>query len=344
MRYSSRSSWSMPAGSRRNTPIFRNRKLTLPLVARLPPLLVMMLRTAGHGAGRIVGRRLHQQRHAVRRVALVDHFLVVGGVAPGGALDRRLDLVLGHVDGARVLDDSPQRRVGRRIGAAGLDGHGDVLRDAGELLRHAVPPREHRVLSDFEYASHGAHGARSARRASAPTRQRAPPLAAWPRARRLAERVDYQASCALQHAHAAALRAAGWLRCRAAAAGGSTCSQCSTTARFFSSSHCSLTRAQSATAARKLSYSCAMRWRRCSICEWPRAGQRASFSWARVNCMASSARWIWNGGRALQALRQADVLRGPRSATWSDPTATSARRCDSRARRCGGSCGSPRRR
>jgi hypothetical protein len=28
--------------------------------------------------------------------------------------------------------------------------------DAGELLRHAVPPREHRVLADFEDAAHGA--------------------------------------------------------------------------------------------------------------------------------------------------------------------------------------------
>src|SRR6266853_112428 len=46
MRYSSRSSWSIPAGFRRNTPILRNRKLTLPVVARLPPPLVTMLRTA----------------------------------------------------------------------------------------------------------------------------------------------------------------------------------------------------------------------------------------------------------------------------------------------------------
>ena len=28
------------------------------------------------------------------------------------------------------------------------------LRDARELLRHAVPAREHRVLSDFENAAH----------------------------------------------------------------------------------------------------------------------------------------------------------------------------------------------
>jgi hypothetical protein len=29
-----------------------------------------------------------------------------------------------------------------------------VLGDARELLRHAVPAREHRMLSNFEYASH----------------------------------------------------------------------------------------------------------------------------------------------------------------------------------------------
>src|ERR1700730_6679654 len=88
---------------------------------------------------------------------------IVGGVAPCDALDRRLDAVLRHVDGARVLDGPAQHRIGCRVGTAGLDCHGDVLRDAGELLRHAVPPREHRVLSDFEDAPHGLHGARTER-------------------------------------------------------------------------------------------------------------------------------------------------------------------------------------
>ena len=35
----------MPAGLRRNTPIFLKRKLTLPFVARLPPPFVIALRT-----------------------------------------------------------------------------------------------------------------------------------------------------------------------------------------------------------------------------------------------------------------------------------------------------------
>src|SRR6516225_8903407 len=115
-----------------------------------------------HRACRIVRGGLHQERNAVRRVTLVEHLLVTGSVTPRGALDRRFDLVLRHVDGARVLDDAPQARICARVGPPGLDGHGDVLRDAGELLRHAVPPREHRVLADFEDAAHAVHGARSA--------------------------------------------------------------------------------------------------------------------------------------------------------------------------------------
>src|SRR5207302_3733822 len=91
--------------------------------------------------------------------ALIQHPLIVGGVAARCALDGRLDLILRHVDRARVLDHAAQRRVRSRIRSRGLHGNGDVLRDAGELLRHAVPPREHRVLSDFENASHGPNGA-----------------------------------------------------------------------------------------------------------------------------------------------------------------------------------------
>ena len=61
-------------------------------------------------------------------------------------------------------------------------------------------------------------------------------------------------------------------------------------ASVFSSSHCSFTFAHSATAAWKVSYSCAMRWRTSSICDWPAAGIFASFSCVRLNCMASRAR------------------------------------------------------
>ena len=54
--------------------------------------------------------------------------------------------------------DAAQRRVGCGVGAAVLDGDRDVLADARELLRHAVPAREHRVLSDFEDATHDLAG------------------------------------------------------------------------------------------------------------------------------------------------------------------------------------------
>jgi hypothetical protein len=109
-----------------------------------------------HGARRVVGGGLDHQGDAVRRVGLVDRLMIVGGIAPAGALDRRLDLVLGHVDRARVLDHTAQSRVRSRIGAARLHRHRDVLGDAGELLGHAIPAREHRVLANLENTSHRA--------------------------------------------------------------------------------------------------------------------------------------------------------------------------------------------
>jgi hypothetical protein len=65
-----------------------------------------------------------------------------------------IDLVLGHVHRTRILDDATQRRVAVRIASAGLHGNGDVLADLGELFRHAIPAREHRVLANFKYAAH----------------------------------------------------------------------------------------------------------------------------------------------------------------------------------------------
>ena len=44
---------------------------------------------------------------------------------------------------------------GLRVGTAGFDGDDDLFRQARELLGHAVPAREHRVLADFEDSSHG---------------------------------------------------------------------------------------------------------------------------------------------------------------------------------------------
>ena len=109
-----------------------------------------------HGARRVVGRGFDDDRDAVRRITFVDDLFVRGRVLAEGALDRGFDLVLRHVDVARVLHRAAQRRVGADVGAAGLDGHVDVLGNARELLGHAVPAREHRVLAYFENASHRA--------------------------------------------------------------------------------------------------------------------------------------------------------------------------------------------
>jgi len=110
-------------------------------------------------ARRVVGRGLDHHRDAVRRVALVEDLLVVGRVLARSLLDRRFDLVLRHVDRAGVLDRAAQRRVGLGVGTPGLDGDGDLLADARELLGHLVPAGEHRVLAGFEDASHGRSGA-----------------------------------------------------------------------------------------------------------------------------------------------------------------------------------------
>ena len=144
----------MPAGSRRNTPMRLNRKPTLPVLPRLPPPLLSTLRTlATVRVGLSVAASIRMAMPC-GRVALVDDLLVVGDVLARGALDRRLDLVLRHVDRAGVLDDAAQLRVAGRVGTAGLDRDHDLLADAREGLGHAVPAGEHRVLAGFEDASH----------------------------------------------------------------------------------------------------------------------------------------------------------------------------------------------
>src|SRR5450631_94314 len=62
---------------------------------------------AGNGSCRVVGRGFDEQRDAMRRIPLVDHFLIQSRIAAGGAFDRRLDLIFRHVDGARILDVAP---------------------------------------------------------------------------------------------------------------------------------------------------------------------------------------------------------------------------------------------
>ncbi len=124
----------------------RRREVTAVLVERVAD--------RRHGARRVVRRAFDQHRDTVRRVTLIDDLFEVGSVATGGTLDCRVDLVLRHIHGTRVLDRAAQRGVRVRVGAALFHRDGDVLADAAELLCHAVPAREHRVLSDFENASH----------------------------------------------------------------------------------------------------------------------------------------------------------------------------------------------
>ena len=123
--------------------------------AQVAAVLLEVHAHVGDGAHDVVGGGLHQHRDAVRRVALVEDDLVVGRRLAAGALDGGLDLVLGHVRGAGVLERAAQRRVGVGVGPAGLHRDGDVLADAREQLRHLVPAGEHRGLACLEDASHG---------------------------------------------------------------------------------------------------------------------------------------------------------------------------------------------
>ena len=123
-------------------------------VGEIAAVLAEDVAQAAHGTRGVVRGGVHQQRNAMGRVAFVDNFLVVHRFLAGGAADGRLHLVLRHVEGAGVLDAAAQGGVAIGVVATGADGNADVLGDAGELLRHAVPPREHRMLADFKNTTH----------------------------------------------------------------------------------------------------------------------------------------------------------------------------------------------
>ena len=73
----------------------------------------------GGGAVAVVGQGLDDQRDAARAIALVADLLVALALVAGAAPDRALDVVLGHVGGARRLQRAAQARIGRRVGQAG---------------------------------------------------------------------------------------------------------------------------------------------------------------------------------------------------------------------------------
>ena len=112
---------------------------------------------AGHRAVGVVRGGLHQESDAVRAVSLIDHLLVVGRILRDGAFDRPLDILLGHVLGLGVLDQNTQADVGRRIGAAGLDGDFDLLADFGKSAGHVAPPFQFARLAVLKCSSHDSY-------------------------------------------------------------------------------------------------------------------------------------------------------------------------------------------
>ena len=92
----------------------------------------------GGGPVAVVGRRLDEDRHAARAVALVDDLLELLGVAAAGRLvDRPLDVVGRHVDRAGLLDGQPEPVVRVRIAAALAGRDADLagdLREQGAAL------------------------------------------------------------------------------------------------------------------------------------------------------------------------------------------------------------------
>ena len=240
-----------------------------------------------------------------------------------------------------------RRSVGLEAGsgAAGLDGHGDVLGDAGELLRHAVPAREHRVLADFEDAPHGAHGARSGTGVPA-ARGAARAATSWGCGERAAagSAVNFRRVCALQHAQAPALQVQAALDVTQLALQVDLFPLLEHGALLLAEPLL-LDRAPSRRRRRGSSRTRApARARSGSRREAASAGDGRQARLGALELHRQQRPLDLEGRRALQAAREADERSARGSATWSGPTATSARRCGSRARRCGGSCGSPRRR
>ena len=118
MRSSSSSSWSLTRGGiEAEHAHFLEQEADAAGGAEIAAVLGEDVAHAADGAGRVVGGGFDQQGHAVRRVALVEDLLVIGRLLARGAPDRRVGLVLRHVDGARVLQHAPQRRVRGRIRA-----------------------------------------------------------------------------------------------------------------------------------------------------------------------------------------------------------------------------------
>ena len=84
----------------------------------------------------VVGEALDEQRDALRAVDLVHDRLVVDAAAveATAALDRGVDVLVGHRLLLRLLDGVVERRVAGQVGAAHLGRDLDVLDQLGEQL------------------------------------------------------------------------------------------------------------------------------------------------------------------------------------------------------------------
>src|SRR5699024_6991592 len=103
-------------------------------LAQIAAKLIKVVAHIGRGAVAVVGQRFHHDRHAAGAVTLIGHGLVLGLVAALSALDDALDVVVGHAVGLGLADQRGQLGVGRRVGAALLDGHRDLTADLGKNL------------------------------------------------------------------------------------------------------------------------------------------------------------------------------------------------------------------
>ena len=82
----------------------------------------------------VVGQRLDDERDAAGHAALVAHLVVILAFAARRLLDGAVDIVLGHVLGARGLHGETQARVHRGVGHTHLGGDGDFTRELAEDL------------------------------------------------------------------------------------------------------------------------------------------------------------------------------------------------------------------
>src|SRR5208283_153440 len=94
----------------------------------------------------VVGQALDQDRDPTGSVALVGDVLVgdAAGFLTRATADRPVDVVVRHGTLLRLLDGVVQRRVARRVPAAGPRRHFDILDQLGEKL--AALGVDHRLL------------------------------------------------------------------------------------------------------------------------------------------------------------------------------------------------------